>query len=137
VTIFIIIVKIIVSWDVMPCSLGDIWQHFGRTCYLHLHVRRESRAWQTMKDGLCLRHGNLSSTSCKNARSILHRFLMMRFSNQATLEPAHTGPSQDRDNASVRASFIFFLFLSPYSALNTCSVFLSFSHPQYPLFHLS
>jgi hypothetical protein len=105
---------------VTSCSLGDTCLHFGSTCYLHLHIRRDST--KRTKDGLCLRYGNLSSISCKNARSILHRFLMMRFSIRP-LEPAHTALLKTWTMAFVRVCFIFcFLFLSPYSALNTCSV---------------
>jgi hypothetical protein len=33
-------VKIIVFWDVLPCSLADHCQRFGETCCLHLQHRR-------------------------------------------------------------------------------------------------
>jgi len=31
-----------VFWDVMPCSLEEIYRYFGRMCYLHIH----STVWQ-------------------------------------------------------------------------------------------
>jgi hypothetical protein len=33
-------IKVMVFWDVMPCSLVDRYQHYGATCCLHLQERR-------------------------------------------------------------------------------------------------
>jgi hypothetical protein len=54
-------IKILAFWDVMSCSLVDMYQCFGGICYLHLQGRRSTRQ-------LAVTSKNLNIDDDKNLR---------------------------------------------------------------------